>query len=131
MTFRSSYKVIPLTDADKDPAIDVRAVLENNHGKRARIIVDADCFVLQLATPKGLNSGWQPTTYWFRAAVHEVYVLMEREILAGMLTLQAEQNGTLLKIEQEFVDKAAKIVERRSGRKPPHHTFKIMLGEKK
>ena len=126
-----TYKVIPLTDADKDPAIDVRAVLENNNGGRARIIVDANCFVLQLATPMGLNSGWQPTTYWFRAAVREVYVLMEKEILAGIIKLQSEQSVALLKTEQQIVDKAAKIIERRSGRKPPRHIFEILLGEEK
>ena len=124
-----TYKVVPLTDADKDPKTDVRLILEDEYGGRVRIIIDDHCYVLQLATPMGTDYAWKSTTHWFREAAAELHILMELEILGGMFTLQAEQAALLIKAEQRFVDKAAKIVERRSGRKPPRHTFEISLGK--
>jgi hypothetical protein len=120
-----TYKLQPLTDRDKDPTTDVRAILTDEYGGTVRIIVDDHCYVLQQLVPDGPGYKWINVTHWFREAARELHVLMELEVLGTVGDLQSAQN-VVYEAEQRLVDEAAKVVSRRTG-KP----FKISLGEVK
>ena len=124
-----TYKLQPLTDRDKDPTTDVRAILTDEFGGTVRIIVDDHCYVLQQSVADGPEYKWISVTHWFREAARELHVLMELEVMGACGDLQAAQ-AVVYEAEQRLVDEAAKVVSRRSGRKSPRHAFEISLGDK-
>jgi hypothetical protein len=76
-----TYKRRPLGAEDDDSTADVLAVLEDEYGGRARIIMDDHCYVLQLHRVEndgqgGGQGGWRSVTHWFREAVNALHDLV-------------------------------------------------------